>query len=627
MKACISRHLDQDGIDLDVGFLGGKYALPPSTDAASSPINELAARTMVVRLTPSRVHLSLFPAAPARSTSACPECLDRRSLSTLTVDEQWSTQLGFPREQNGAPNLMGAALENIGLLSKSILRQNAPASSQAVYSVDLITQEVAVYELMRDSLCNQCADEEPVSQENAVLALRDTLPARSGKSRMKSLLEYDLPTKALINPVCGSAGVHSIPGYVQSVTAPIFSQYVQRIPGVKPRIVGWSGFTTRTDESRTAGILESLERQAGMLATPKYTTVFGSYESLAEQAMDPALCLAYNEESYSLPIGLTRYTPDLPIEWIWGHSLFSGRAILVPKQLVFYNRVPKTSTLKTIVHNNSSGCALGSCYEEAILKGLGELLERDSFVISWHRMLSLPRIDLADCPDLKTRLIMDRIKFLDFELTLLDGRLDMKIPTIIAVARRRDQDVGAMSVGAAASTDPNEAIRSALLEAASSIVELPVLYNNRKARVDELLNDYYAVKSVTDHMSLYALPAMAEQVRWMDNSPVVRSVQETFQADRDWHSDGDIAGDLKKVLAELARCGMHEAVVVDLTTREQHKLGLKTVRVIVPGLAPIDFGHPRNRVESLPRVHSAPAAAGLACRVNAGDNPLPHPFP
>src|SRR6185437_472110 len=101
----------------------------------------------------------------------------------------------------------------------------------------------------------------------------------------------------------------------------------------------------------------------------------------------------------------------------------------------------------------------------------------DSFVLAWHRQLSLPHIDPASCTDRKTRLVLNRMDYLGFDISLLDGRLDMKVPTVIAVARRRDGQLGAMTVGGCASLDPNEAVRSALLECATSIVEMPAMFN------------------------------------------------------------------------------------------------------------------------------------------------------
>ncbi len=628
LHGCLALQFPDSALRLDVQFLGRtSFARKLQETAVMSYASE-ATRLLVVRVVPARIYLSLFPLPLFQSASApCPECLDRRLWSALSNSEQESMTLGFGFETNDSPYLMGPVLENVSLLAKSLVARQETSGSRTyqVFSIHLISQQITSSELMADSFCGSCPTQEAVSADGAVLKLREQVKARSGKGRMKGLAEYTLPVRALINPVCGVAALHAIPGYAQSVTAPVFGQYAQRAYEVPPRTVTWSGLCTRTDESRTAGVLEALERQAGMLAHPARTAVVDSYNNVSAEAMDPALCFGYNEECYTLPLGLTRYSPDLPLAWVWGFSLLSKRSVLVPKQLVYYDRLPKT-TVK-LIDNNSSGCALGSCYEEAILRGLFELLERDSFVIAWYRKLAFPRIDPASCTDRKTRLILDRVKLLGYELSLLDARLDLKIPAVIAIGRRRDREIGAMVVGASANTDATEAVRGALLEAATSIVEIPSLMQAKQDHIRKLAADYLLVKTVADHGLLYGLPKMAEKAMWIDGNSLRRSMDEAFPADREWHSGGDIAADLNRCLSELTRCGVQDVIAVDLTTREQRELNLKTVRMIVPGLAPIDFGFPRNRVERLPRLYSAPEAARLSPVDEGGLNPLPHPFP
>jgi ribosomal protein S12 methylthiotransferase accessory factor len=69
--------------------------------------------------------------------------------------------------------------------------------------------------------------------------------------------------------------------------------------------------------------------------------------------------------------------------------------------------------------------------------------------------------------------------------------------------------------------------------------------------------------------------------------------------------------------------------VVNQTLDLQRELGLHTVSVIVPGLLPIDFGWARQRAPHMPRMRTAPRAAGLVDRdlTLADLHLVPHPFP
>lgn len=620
LREALAAHLADDSVALSVGPLG---MLVPVIDAELGTAGHL----LVVRLAPAKVYLSAF-ALPLRAArfAPCPECLDRRLQSALNVVEQAALMNGSGFAA-ASPFLIATALQNVLLLASQIVerRRKLPAAPQQVFALNLISHHIAESQLMADSFCSQCDPEQTVSDQDAVFSLRDSLQARVGKSRMKALAEYDLPMRALSNDVCGATCLHWVFGYAQSITAPVYGQYAQRAFDVPPRIVGWSGMCTRADESRVAGVLEALERQAGMLAHPDRIVAFDSYENLKENALDPDICFSYNDEAYARSPSLTRYRPDLKIAWQWGYSLFTQKPLLVPRQLVYYDRIG-SKTVK-VLENSSSGVALGSCYEEAVLRALLELFERDSFVIAWFRQLALPRIDPDTCFDRKTRLILDRIKLLGYDLSLLDGRLDMQVPVVVAIGRRRDREIGSMVVGASASTDAADAVRGALLEAATSIVEVPALLRSQEAHIREIADDYYRVQSVSDHGLLYGLPHMSDKLRWLDSSPVIRSMQDTYPSGSEWHSRGDIGADLQRCFHQLKSVGVSDAIVVDLTTREQKQLGLCTVRVIAPGLAPLDFGFPRNRVERLPRFWSAPDVAGLKPLGRERINPLPHPFP
>jgi len=631
LKTKIAEHLADNSLVIDADVLGNGGLVGPADYAQGTRQGGL----LVVRLAPMAVYLAFFQAKTnqpetnqAFAQPPCPECLERRLRSVLTTPEQKSLQQGHEFQTKGSPYLLDTLADNIGILARSVVSRAQPAAKgvREVFSVHLVSQQIVATEFMADSFCATCSTSHSALPDAARLELRTDLKAKSGKGRMKSLSDYDLPMRAMVNPICGAAGAHAIRGYAQSITAPIFGQYMQRAHNGAPWNVSWSGLCTRTLDSRIAGVLESLERQAGMFAPPQRVAAFDSFANLSPQALDPSLCLAYSDECFTLPLGLTRYRHDLPLDWVWGFSLTSQQPILVPKQLVYYDRNPAGKA--TIVDNCSSGCALGSCYEEAILKALFELLERDSFVIAWNRKLALPRIDPATMTDRKARLILDRVHYLGYDLFLLDGRLDLELPSVIAIGRRRDREIGSLVVGASASTDCEEAVRGALLEAATSIVEVPAMIKANEKHVRELAGNFSLVKTVSDHAHLYGLPEMADKIEWLYQNAAVRGMDEAFPRNGKWHSEGNISADLDRCLAELARRGMNEVVVIDMTTREQLLLDLKTVRVIVPGLAPIDFGFPRNRAAGLPRLFSAPLAAGLKPFDNdEGLNPLPHPFP
>ena len=69
-----------------------------------------------------------------------------------------------------------------------------------------------------------------------------------------------------------------------------------------------------------------------------------------------------------------------------------------------------------------------------------------------------------------------------------------------------------------------------------------------------------------------------------------------------------------------------EVIVVDLTTSDVEGLGFKVVKVLIPGMQPIDFG-PWQRLGG-PRLYEVPARLGYSAASGPQElNLFPHPFP
>ncbi|MDA6131378.1 hypothetical protein OSK38_28930, partial [Escherichia coli] len=71
-------------------------------------------------------------------------------------------------------------------------------------------------------------------------------------------------------------------------------------------------------------------------------------------------------------------------------------------------------------------------------------------------------------------------------------------------------------------------------------------------------------------------------------------------------------------------------IVVDQTAAELEKSRLKCVKVIVPGMLPMTFGHNMRRIQQLPRLFSVPQSLGhnIPNKHDLMSNiAVPHPFP
>ncbi len=73
------------------------------------------------------------------------------------------------------------------------------------------------------------------------------------------------------------------------------------------------------------------------------------------------------------------------MDWVWGYSFLKERPILIPELLAYYS----LGYEEGFVYETSNGCALGGSLEEAIFYGIMEIVERDSFLMTWYAELAL----------------------------------------------------------------------------------------------------------------------------------------------------------------------------------------------------------------------------------------------
>jgi ribosomal protein S12 methylthiotransferase accessory factor len=194
-----------------------------------------------------------------------------------------------------------------------------------------------------------------------------------------------------------------------------------------------------------------------------------------------------------------------------------------------------------------------------------------------------------------------------------------------AVAVNRTPGAVPATLSAAGSNaEPAVAVRAALWELAQ-LVARPPDWDDAGTR--RLVDDPSQVQSIDDHVHLYAHPEMRERVLVALGGPEV-SVAEAFPG---WPGDlclqaaGDVRGALDYLLAQTAAAGLDEALVVDQSSEDHRDLGLSVARVVVPGMLPMCFGAPHQRLGGLPRREAVITGAGRDADTEALLDP--HPFP
>ncbi|HEY8200228.1 MAG TPA: YcaO-like family protein, partial [Actinomycetota bacterium] len=167
------------------------------------------------------------------------------------------------------------------------------------------------------------------------------------------------------------------------------------------------------------------------------------------------------------------------------------------------------------------------------------------------------------------------------------------------------------------------AARKAVLEVAQVRPALRIRLRQAKARarLEELVANPALVSELEDHDLLYASRQWLRAFDFLRPGPLL---------DASWDDPGvngpTHAGALEHLAEHCRRAGRH-LLYSNLTPPDMETLGLFTVRVLIPGLQPIDFGANRIRLGGR-RLFDLPVELGLRASPAtwAELNPLPHPL-
>jgi len=384
-------------------------------------------------------------------------------------------------------------------------------------------------------------------------------------------------------------------------------------------------------ESQLTGLLEALERYAGLRPRGKRTTVKGCYRQLEKQAINPASLILHAPEQYLQPgFPFVAYHPELEFHWVWGHSFLRQAPVLVPEQCAYYRMTDLTrepNNRNHFVYEISNGCALGGCLEEAILHGLFEVAERDGFLMTWYAELPAPRVDPRSFGDPGLNVQLDRLESRGFQVHVFNTTYDLGIPSVWVMAVYQGRD-GPQTVSAGgAHLNPLKAVQGGMAELAAGVFDLVRRYPKEREHALRLVTDAGRVRSMDDHALLYMLPEALNRFDFLlGGDRPMKSARESFPA---WYEGGpsrDLAVDLEGCIQRFRGAGC-DVIAVDQTPLELRQAGLRAVKVLATGTLTMTFGEHMRRLEGAARLSTVPVSLGYRAAGPFRVNPHPHPFP
>lgn len=553
------------------------------------------------------------------SGDPCPYCIQYRWIRARATEEREAllTESRMFTERRGVNPWLNRMVSQV-----SEWIQPRQTVLVAVHDLRLSSAEV-----MRWSGCQAAVHQRPLegyqrSPEQAYIGEMDLVATRTG--RRKTLQEIDLPDEEMVGEHFGVLTPKVSESWFNPVS--LISHGVMREPSIfedHTLEFGMNGHGRTRAESRTLSLLEGMERHSGLVKRNHDNVVVSSLHNLEERALDPAEFGLYPEEHFTAArnhLGHVRWSPDLEIEWVRGASVSTGETVWVPRQMVYYLA---RGNAPTFVQDNSNGCALGFTLQECFTFGAYEVIERDAFLVNWLARSSMPKIstECLDSFDSRAQTFLARLKNTGYTTYLFDSRADLPVPSVVALVVRDTPGPGRIAVGAASSLDPADALRGALKEAASNAPAMPTVYASDPKRAQALHADPSRVFQLRDHGLLYSVPGALDQLSfWLDDEPG-QHFDDVFE---DWFDSEHATavrhqGESATLLQILSEADL-EPILVEQTSDETLRSGMRAAKTFIPGLLPLDFGAHEMRAWHLSeRAH---------LKVQPGDriNTYPHPF-
>jgi ribosomal protein S12 methylthiotransferase accessory factor len=383
------------------------------------------------------------------------------------------------------------------------------------------------------------------------------------------------------------------------------------------------GDATSIDPKRAImkAVGESIERYCP--AHFKYEDfILSAYNDLDCEAIHPEDFALFSEKQYAEPdFPFSRPTASTPLRWASAYSLSHDRPVLVPASFVHipYQFDP---LLEPRTHNPiSTGLACGSNFAPAIYKAILEVIERDAFMIMWQNQLPCSRIDLSTINDSFNQSILNELEALPVECQAYLIPSDMEVPVIMVLLRNTSGHPPHTVIGMSADLNPNRALMLALEEVCLSWLGMGRYSSGKKDYKPS--KDYKDVNTLILHALAHAVdPGLGKSLEFLNPSGRQISFQDIKNI-----SDENMVTNIQSLVGKLNEKDLN-VVVKDLTTVDVDEVGFKVIRVVVPGMQPLDVNHARRHLGGS-RLYQVPCQMRLKTQPLTEEdlNPYPHMFP
>jgi ribosomal protein S12 methylthiotransferase accessory factor len=301
---------------------------------------------------------------------------------------------------------------------------------------------------------------------------------------------------------------------------------------------------------------------------------------------------------------------DSIFSWKKGYSLDDKKQILIPTQMIHYSYQLLSNEPK-IYNFISTGAAGGGSFLAALLRGILEVIERDSFMIFYLNKLPGKKINYKSIKNKKIDKIIELCDRYLFEWHLVDITTDLGIPTFASILIDRSGIGPAVSIGLKSSFQTLEAIVGSFEECLHPRNSIRHMYEDIKkntVKTDQITN-------ISNRALFWYKNTMIENLDfWLKNNETEIDLSDNVKK-----TDAENLVKIKKIFNNQKI----DCYYVDITREDVKKIPYYVLKVIIPKLHPLylDENYPYlggNRLKEVP--------LKLGYKPLGKLNKVPHPF-
>lgn len=521
--------------------------------------------------------------------SACWECLAARLRLGRHVEHFLDAATGQALASRGVHCATEANTQLAWTIAASRLaqwiaadRERGPAAE--ILSIDVLTWQTATHALVQRPQCPACGGAgRGASAHPPRLQRRAKLAPAEGDHRTVTTAKTLARLRHHVSPYTGVVTAFDRVTEVFDDVLHVYSAAHrhalrrQSLDELRASLRHCSAGAGRTeDDARTSALCEALERHSAVFDGTE-PRVRGSLATLGDDAIHPNDCMLFSERQYrererwNASGSVYAHVPApfdamAEVDWTPLWSLTRGAFRYLPTGLCYFDVPGDQPLADSRFVACSNGNAAGNCIEEAILRGLLEVVERDSVALWWYNRLRRPAVDLDGFDAAGYRRLGDLLRRQQREFWALDLTADFAIPTFAAISRRTDRTRETIALGFGAHLDARVALSRAVTEM-MLMLSWPILEapHATRARVLDAGTHHWLERAEAANQP-YLLP-----------DPDAPPTGPATHA-RAWTED--VLGDIDECRRRIEAQG-HEVLVLD---QSRPDLGLAVARVVVPGL-------------------------------------------